>query len=490
MFAYSIPTAGSVVSLAEPAFITRVALAAFLVVVAALYLVPSSQPSTEVTRLGGLSFLTASRSFFNHRYDFLWNHFKATGQQMFRFPVLHHSVVAMKGEASRMVIFGDKNLDIFAAYRKLMGGSPEIDMLENTTAMAEDDNSGFNKRLLTILRKDRLQAILPLLFADINRRMLLWGQEGQINPLKELYDLAFQMIVRMATCSELAEDKEAVTQLSDNFEKLERNATLLSLLLSWFPGSAKKAQREATAAMFNTIDHYVDLRRKAGASSAEAIDMLLQEGCDGLTIHCFVLKVIYAGIINTGIHSYWVMVYLASYPEWKARVASEINKLLDKYAPESTEPVHHRLSSIPISAWEDNIPTMDLFIRETLRLTQNSTALRRNVLEDIKIDGKIIKKGDYLAYSLADVHLDPEIYKDPHKFDPSRFEVGRQEDQKGRHPCSGMKVAKLEIKATVAMFLTAYEFELVDETGLFPNSLPRPNKNDIHQVSGELQLFA
>ncbi|KAJ8523130.1 hypothetical protein ONZ45_g407 [Pleurotus djamor] len=460
----------------------------------ASFIFPSSQSRTGPRELGGFSILTAW-PFFNRRYDFIWKHFKATGERMFRFNVLHHAVVAMRGEESRKAFFGDKNLSFTEGYKILMGGSPDLKDIDITTEISGESVAAFNKRLLTIL-------LLPQLFDDVNRRMLDWGKEGRINPFQEVYDLVFQMTVRMATCSELAEDKDAIKKLADTYWRLEKSATPVALLLPWFPGSAKKAKEEATTALFTTLAYYVGLRREAGASSADAIDLLFQEGCDDMTIIQFVLNVIFAGVINTGINSCWDMIYLASSPEWKGRVVSEVNSLLEKYTPGSTEPIHQRLSSIPISAWEDEMPAMDLVIRETLRLTLSAAALRRNVLEDLKVDGKVIKKGDFLAYSLADVHLNPEIYSEPLKFDPSRFEAGREEDKKGtwsflgwgsthhttplfvlsellgvagRHPCAGMKVAKLEIKVIVAMFVAAYEFDLVDETGSFPKSLPQPD---------------
>ena len=53
----------------------------------------------------------------------------------------------------------------------------------------------------------------------------------------------------------------------------------------------------------------------------------------------------------------------------------------------------------------------------------------------------------------------------------------------GRHPCAGMKIAKLEIKLVLAMILLGYEYELVDGNGNHPNAIPQPDRNDLHQVS-------
>jgi len=77
------------------------------------------------------------------------------------------------------------------------------------------------------------------------------------------------------------------------------------------------------------------------------------------------------------------------------------------------------------------MPILELVLRETLRLTLNGTALRRNIIEDLIVYDKVVKKGAFMAYSLGDVHLDSDIYSDPYKFDPDRFLEGREEDKKG-----------------------------------------------------------
>ena len=45
-----------------------------------------------------------------------------------------------------------------------------------------------------------------------------------------------------------------------------------------------------------------------------------------------------------------------------------------------------------------------------------------------------------------------------------------------------MKVAKLEIKMILVLMLVRYEYTLVDAAGKPPKQLPKPNRNDIHQV--------
>ena len=49
--------------------------------------------------------------------------------------------------------------------------------------------------------------------------------------------------------------------------------------------------------------------------------------------------------------------------------------------------------------------------------------MRRNLGPELYINNKIIPTGAYVIYPFSDVHLDPEIYPDPWKFDPSRKEA-------------------------------------------------------------------
>jgi len=237
----------------------------------------------------------------------------------------------------------------------------------------------------------------------------------------------------------------------------------------------------------------VERRKAAAAPTSDAIDLLLAEELDNEAIVGFVLNVIFAGVVNTGVNSCWTLLFLAYNKEWKTRVSNEVNSLITKHTDTtSSDPLHKRLAAIPIDAWEDEMPILDSVIRETLRLVMNGTALRRNILEDLPVAGKTIPIGNFMAYSLHDVHMNPDIYPNPSKFDPERYGPGREEDKKvtfgylgwgaGRHPCTGMKVAKLEIKIIVALFIAGYEYEVVDSNGKFPASLVKPNYNDIHQA--------
>ena len=182
--------------------------------------------------------------------------------------------------------------------------------------------------------------------------------------------------------------------------------------------------------------------------------------------------------------------HLVVHKEWRWECKKEIQDMLSRHLGDSASfsTTYDKLSAIPLEAWEDELPTLDACSRESQRLSFTGALLRRNVREDIDISGKVVKRGDFLAYSMGGAHLNPEYYPEPHKYDPGRWLRPDPVPNAvypflgwgvGKHPCIGMKVAKLETKWIMVMLLMRYEFELVDENGKFQDTLPVPNMDDV-----------
>jgi len=191
-----------------------------------------------------------------------------------------------------------------------------------------------------------------------------------------------------------------------------------------------------------------------------------------------------------------MLIDIAIHPEWRERCKKEIQDLLSRHLDGSlsSATLHEKLAAVPLSAWEDELPVLEVCARESQRIIFTGTTFRRNIRGEIDIGEQVVRQGDFLAYPFADVHLNPKYYPEPHKYDPGRWlRPDPVPDATypflgwgaGRHPCTGMKLAKLEMKLILALFLTRYEFDLVDKDGKFPDPLPIPNRNDMHQVRAE-----
>ena len=122
------------------------------------------------------------------------------------------------------------------------------------------------------------------MFSDINRCMRPWGTAGQMDPFKNIYDLVFQMTIRVGCCEELATDPRAVQKISDLYWQYEKGVTPMSLLLPWFPSMARKQKNQAIRGLYSMLSHHVDVRRKAKQLTSDAYDVLIAEGEDNATI--------------------------------------------------------------------------------------------------------------------------------------------------------------------------------------------------------------
>lgn len=255
-----------------------------------------------------------------------------------------------------------------------------------------------------------------------------------------------------------------VDKVQQEYWMLEQSATVTALLLPWFPSTGNKIKDIATKNLFTILEEYVETRRKADVPSSDAIDLLLAYGSTTKDTITLILTIIFAGVINTGVTcnppffstlarsdspltplllACWALLYLSLHREWKEKVSREVNALIQTHTDiTSSDPLHKRLSVIPVSAWEEGMPSLDLVIRETLRLTMNGALLRRNILEDLEITGKRLPKGHFLAYPLSDAHLNPDIYKNPTEFDPTRFMPGREEDKRQTYAYLGWGTGK------------------------------------------------
>lgn len=157
---------------------------------------------------------------------------------------------------------------------------------------------------------------------------------------------------------------------------------------------------------------------------------------------------ILAGQLNSGFNAAWVFCFLALYPDWMLQVRTEVDDAVAKHRTSPSQKPLGVLSNISIEDWEREFPLINLCLHESIRIVTVGAALRKNISDkDVRIGrtGEVIPKGAFAAFHIDNIHMDPDVWTDPNKFDPGRFLPGREEDKKepltyagwgmGRHPC-------------------------------------------------------
>ncbi|OBZ67988.1 Lanosterol 14-alpha demethylase [Grifola frondosa] len=456
-------------------------------------LTSKQEPEGKPVSLPGWSLLSIW-PFFERRFDFLHRGFQITGQSIYQFKLLHNTVVVLSGESARRDFFQSKQLDLNAGFKFLSGAIP---MMPGVTSNLQARQVALiHKRLVAAQSSERLSRLIPEILDDSRRLLDCWGISGTLDPFNELSQLIFQTTVRSIGCADLADDAEVVAQLKNLYDTLDTATTPASVLFSWFPSPSAVKRLLATKKIYDIINRAVTERLQGGVPRDDTLQLLLDHEDDKMLIVGFIMGLLVAGSRSTGTTGSWMITFLSGHPHWQATAAGEVKRLLERYSshptyspacdpssqPHSLASLSAQLSDIPLEAWENEVPVLDSIIRETLRLAEPHAAMRQNVGPEIRLGGKIVPGGAYVVYPYSDVHLNPELYPDPLRFDPARgvskmpyAYVGLGG---GNTMCLGQRLAKLELKLITALLVLGFELHAVDQAGLVLDELPQPDWND------------
>ena len=150
-----------------------------------------------------------------------------------------------------------------------------------------------------------------------------------------------------------------------------------------------------------------------------------------------------------------VAYYLAKHPDWQERARAQSDAVGDK---------------IPDIDDLEGLTDLDLVIKESLRLLAPVPLVMRKTVEDTAIAGYYIPAGTLVAITPAVNHYVTDVWTDPDRFDPGRFDSKRREDNAhrfawipfggGAHKCIGMHFGMLEVKAILHQMLRTYTWSV------------------------------
>ncbi len=146
--------------------------------------------------------------------------------------------------------------------------------------------------------------------------------------------------------------------------------------------------------------------------------------------------------------------HLARNPEWQERCRAE-SLALGQHA------TYDELQQLT---------SLDLVMKESLRMTPPIPMLFRSAVKDTQVLGRFIPEGTIVGLLPHFSHHMPEYWTNPYDFDPERFSEERREDKGHRnawvpfgssaHKCIGMYFAGMEIKATLHQLLRTSRWSL------------------------------
>jgi cytochrome P450 len=169
-----------------------------------------------------------------------------------------------------------------------------------------------------------------------------------------------------------------------------------------------------------------------------------------------VITFLIAGHDTTANTLAYVLYELSRHPDIEARVLQEI---ANAGITSDKLPTVEQISSLKY---------ISRVLKETLRLHSPLRNISKHCKKDCVVPGGYrIKAGTDCIVSVTNMHLSPNVYPDPHRFDPERFTP--EEEQKrsiyswlpfstGPRACIGSMFALQEAKTVLSMFLHKFKF--------------------------------
>jgi sterol 14-demethylase len=213
----------------------------------------------------------------------------------------------------------------------------------------------------------------------------------------------------------------------------------------------------------------VNERRREGGSHPDMLDVFLNAHyTDGSAladelIPGMVVWIMFAGFHTSSNTASWTAVEVARHPEFMPAVVKEVDGV---YRPGGD------LSYAGLR----ELPTLDGFLGEVLRLHPPLVTLQRAVLQEFRFKGNVFEPGVILNISPYVSHRVPEHFPDPERFDPTRpppenvfaaISFGG-----GRRKCVGNAFALLQVKSIFCALLARYELEPVDPPESYVDVMP------------------
>jgi len=241
-------------------------------------------------------------------------------------------------------------------------------------------------------------------------------------------------------------------------EHVQRRGVSPSRLPRWFPTPGQVRAAAAQRAMYGVVDDIIDRRSGAPESGRDLISLLLaardpETGApmSQQEVRDQVLIFLLAGHETTSTALTFTMHLLGRHPDVQAAVHREIVDVLDGHAPHADD--IGRLS------------LTEMAVKEALRLYPPAYSLGRVAEHEVTIAGHRIPAGSIILLSQWATHRRPDLWPDPERFNPARFEPAAEQARAryayfpfagGLRGCIGGHFAMAEAVVATATLLTRF----------------------------------
>ncbi|MEV4432718.1 cytochrome P450 [Streptomyces sp. NPDC049585] len=376
----------------------------------------------------------------------------------FRFPLLGQEVHFACGPRAHAAFFGADETVLSAreAYRfmtPVLGQGVAYDA--EPTEMEQQIG-----HLLPALGSRRLEAHARVMEEESEAHVARWADAGEIDLLAELNRLTVSIAARCLVGDGF--HRRMGPQLATLYRDLESGIRLAGVLSPKAPLPAFRRRDRARAAIASAIAEVIAERRAAPGRATghqDVLATLLQASDDrgkrlpDETVTGILLTMIFAGQHTSAVLATWTGLLLLRHPRHLDAVTAEQFGVLGAQGHVTPQALHR-------------MDLLERCVREAERLHPPLTVLMRKALRDLTLDGHAVKAGSLVMVSPAVAHRMPDVFREPDRFDPSRYLPPRCEHRPpysligfggGKRRCVGLAFAYQQVKTVWSVLLRRVE---------------------------------
>lgn len=346
-------------------------------------------------------------------------------------------------------------------------------LMQNSLLVSSGETWRQKRRMMQpYFHQYRLANLTSLMVAAIDESLATWQAAAKsLEPLDlvaSFDDMTINVLVRTLFGAEI-DSKESIVVSTELRLVLKYifGSILMQLFLGclpdWFPVPGERRYQQAIQKISRIIRNLIKKCRENNDKEDNLLSMMIHR-VDDVTEKSFneqelydeTLTIFLAGYETTSTALTWSLYLLLEHPYIFQKVQTEVDTVLSGRLP--------TINDLP------NLSYTLKVIQETLRMYPPASFLTRQAKETDQLDGYCIPESTLILISIYMIHHHPEIWDNPDKFDPDRFNSEQVKQQHrsawipfgdGQRFCIGKDFALIEAQLALAIIVQRYEISRV-----------------------------
>lgn len=353
-------------------------------------------------------------------------------------------VVGISGPAARRVFYDNPDMELVSGATLVPFGPhfmPPVHVIFKPSPQLGRNTSWMLHRLKASLKTDALERRLPSLLSDTRKDFaaLTENNPSGVTYCPGIWKLVLKHNSRLMFTDDIVDNTTQWNRWVGLMDTALHTASIFNVAFPWLPAPEYLKRRLMRWGLQRITAEEIDKRMLPGAERKDDPLQMLVDNTDRKEFMVeYFFSTVFISSANTHAVAAQLLNIMAIHTEWQDKIFAEVKAAAETHSRRKHASLVEQLDMMPLSAWETSFPSMDLCMKEVVRMWLSISAARRNIGKDpIPIPGsnEVIPPNTFAIYNTTEVHFSDKLYPDPTKFDPTRHIEGREEYKQEMYGC-------------------------------------------------------